>query len=141
MRLTFCAVCGSTESLEHHHFMPLSLGGPDIETNILTLCTTHHGQIHTVRRASDHAQLTRDGLAKRAWLGLGTPNPRAGGAATKAVHDRRREALRPWLSADLSHAGAAAAMNTAGLRTMHGGYWSASAVQAARRKLASIKIA
>jgi HNH endonuclease len=139
MRLTFCAVCGSSESLEHHHFMPLSRGGPDIEANILTLCSTHHGQMHAVRRASDHAQLTREGLAKRAWLGLGSPNPHAGGAATKAVHDKRREALRPWLAADLSHADAAAAMNAAGLRTMHGKPWSMTAVRAARR--ASIKVA
>ena len=135
MRLTFCAICGSNESLEHHHFKPLELGGPDIDTNLLTLCSTHHGQIHSMRRASNHRALTRSGLAKVAWLGLGSPNPRAGGEANRAKHAARREALRPWLDADLSHAATADAMNARGMRTSKGTAWTHYSVAAARRAL------
>ena len=132
MRLTFCAVCGSTESLEHHHFEPLGLGGPDIDTNLLTLCSTHHGQIHSMRRASNHRALTRSGLARVSWMGLGSPNPHAGGKANKAKHAARREALRPWLDTDLSHAATADAMNAAGMRTSKGTMWTRDNVASVR---------
>ena len=98
MRLTFCAVCGSTESLEHHHFEPLGLGGPDIDTNLLTLCS-------------------------------------AGGEVNRARHATRREALRPWLDADLSHAAVAENMNAHGMHTSKGTAWTRCSVAAARRAL------
>ena len=139
MRLTFCAVCGSSIGLEHHHFVPLALGGPDTDDNMLTLCTVHHGQIHNMRRAGEHAQLTRKGLAGVSWLGLGSPNPRAGGAATKALYAAKREALRPWLDADLSHADAAAAMNAANVLTLKGRRWTGDGVKIARRYLTARK--
>ena len=37
MRLDFCAVCGSTEDLQHHHFTPRIEGGIDDETNIMSI--------------------------------------------------------------------------------------------------------
>ena len=48
MKLNFCALCGSTDNLEHHHVLPKSLGGSDNEDNLLTLCSTHHVQLHNL---------------------------------------------------------------------------------------------
>jgi hypothetical protein len=64
MRLTFCALCGATESLEHHHVIPLSDGGEDIERNILTACSGCHGVIHGMSHRADIGSLTKKGLAR-----------------------------------------------------------------------------
>lgn len=84
MRLTFCALCGSTVDIEHHHFVPKSEGGTDDETNLITLCSEHHGIVHGVRRSPISA-LTRKGLAWRKAMGLplGSGNPHAGGTARR----------------------------------------------------------
>ena len=42
MKFNFCAVCGEDKIIHQHHFVPKSLGGGDEETNMLTLCPTHH---------------------------------------------------------------------------------------------------
>lgn len=62
--MPFCVACGSTENLHHHHIVPKSLGGSDDDTNLITLCAKHHGQIHNARIAHDHSELTRKGLAR-----------------------------------------------------------------------------
>ena len=46
MKFDFCAVCGEDRVLEQHHFVPKSLGGGDEDTNMLTLCPTHHSLLH-----------------------------------------------------------------------------------------------
>ncbi len=134
MRLSFCAVCGSTESLEHHHFVPLELGGPDIETNLLTLCSVHHGEIHGMRRSSNHRELTKAGIAKVAWLGLGSPNPRAGGEANKRKWERIRLAKRALLAELGTHtmtdAAAAIMLNERGIPTPSGASeWNADTIR------------
>lgn len=93
MRLGFCAVCGATEGLEHHHFKPLGDGGIDEPANILTLCGPHHGDVHNMRRVGDVRKLTREALARRKAAGvkLGSPNPRAGGEATRLRWARLKE--------------------------------------------------
>jgi hypothetical protein len=48
MKLNYCALCGSIDSLEHHHVLPKSLGGSDDSDNLLTLCATHHVQLHNL---------------------------------------------------------------------------------------------
>ena len=48
MKLGFCALCGSTDNLEHHHVLPRSLGGTDDEDNLLTLCARRFGMIGCV---------------------------------------------------------------------------------------------
>ena len=48
MKLNFCALCGSTDNIEHHHVLPKSLGGSDNADNLLTLCATHHVQLHNL---------------------------------------------------------------------------------------------
>jgi 5-methylcytosine-specific restriction endonuclease McrA len=42
-----CAICGkASKKNEGHHIIPLSKGGPATDTNIVTLCNTHHKIIH-----------------------------------------------------------------------------------------------
>jgi HNH endonuclease len=138
MRLTFCAVCGSTESLEHHHFEPLELGGLDAETNLLTLCSVHHGQIHGMRRAGNHKELTKSGLARVAWLGLGSPNPHAGGEANRLRWARIRAAKRAIcleVGEGLSSKETAAALNAKEVLTPAGGsVWTEDTVNDLWRK-------
>ena len=55
MKLNFCVLCGSTENLEHHHVIPLSLGGSNEEDNIITLCAKHHVQVHNLNDSRIHA--------------------------------------------------------------------------------------
>ena len=49
MKQDKCAICGTTENLEHHHLVPKEDGGTDDETNILTLCSEHHAAVHGVK--------------------------------------------------------------------------------------------
>lgn len=46
MITTFCIICGETNNLENHHVRPRSEGGTDEFTNMITLCSFHHGEIH-----------------------------------------------------------------------------------------------
>lgn len=41
-----CALCGSTEALEVHHIHPRHLGGKDVPTNLVMLCTICHDRVH-----------------------------------------------------------------------------------------------
>lgn len=41
-----CCNCGSTEELEYHHIVPVSLGGNNINSNIACLCYSCHEKIH-----------------------------------------------------------------------------------------------
>lgn len=45
MRKNICVNCGK-EANEQHHIVPLSLGGNDISTNLVWLCSEYHGKIH-----------------------------------------------------------------------------------------------
>jgi hypothetical protein len=48
MKLIYiCNTCGKeTEKLSIHHILPKSLGGRDIDTNIVKICNTCHTKIH-----------------------------------------------------------------------------------------------
>ena len=37
-----CEVCGQAAMPTPHHLRPVSLGGPDLPHNCLSLCATHH---------------------------------------------------------------------------------------------------
>lgn len=41
-----CKVCGSTKQLEVHHIIPLSKGGTNVKTNLITLCYSCHIKRH-----------------------------------------------------------------------------------------------
>lgn len=70
-----------------HHIQPLGMGGPDVATNIVTICPTGHGNVHAAlaaivfghempkvtRRERELAQAGFD-----AWVRAGRPgNPHA----------------------------------------------------------------
>lgn len=41
-----CYICGNTNNLQLHHIIPLSNGGDNRATNIITLCGECHGKVH-----------------------------------------------------------------------------------------------
>lgn len=51
---TSCVNCGSTESIEYHHIVPLSLGGEDRIGNIVPLCRKCHMAAHHGRRINNY---------------------------------------------------------------------------------------
>ena len=66
MKLTFCALCGSIEAMEHHHVLPKALGGTDAKDNLLTLCARHHVAIHGLNDRRIHsASLIKEAKRKQ----------------------------------------------------------------------------
>ena len=63
MRLTFCALCGEGDqsTLEHHHYIPESMGGSDDDSNMMTLCGVCHGKVHHIPRPMNLRDLIRAG--------------------------------------------------------------------------------
>ena len=73
MKLKFCALCGDTNNLEHHHVIPKSLGGSNKADNILTLCSKHHVVIHNMSDKRIHsAELIKAAKAKQKLAGIFT---------------------------------------------------------------------
>ena len=71
MKLNFCALCGSTDNIEHHHVLPKSLGGSNDADNLLTLCSTHHVQLHNLSPGRiNHRGLIRAAKATQKQQGL-----------------------------------------------------------------------
>lgn len=146
MRLPFCALCGSTEGLEHHHVIPRASGGTDDETNLLTVCHTHHGLIHGMRKRANISHLTKAALAAAKARGVKLGGNRgklhltqekgsqAGVAALKSKADARAVDLLPIIEGIKATGAAslrqiAAALNAQGIPTARGGEWSAVQVQ------------
>ena len=64
--MNMCINCGK-EALELHHVVPLALGGNDIETNKVWLCSYCHSLIHgmdTKKRGVEWKELQRAGIEK-----------------------------------------------------------------------------
>ena len=40
-----CELCGRTKTLEAHHIIPRSIGGPDSEDNIICICSACHAKL------------------------------------------------------------------------------------------------
>jgi hypothetical protein len=50
MKLKFCAACGSTDDLQHHHLVTRGeRRGSDDERNLITLCFGCHAKLHEPR--------------------------------------------------------------------------------------------
>lgn len=100
--------------------MPESLGGVNDETNLLTLCSKHHGIAHSVSRASI-STLTREALARCRARGvkLGSGNPQAGANARRIAAVARDIPLLVIAGAG-SLAERAARLNGAGHLTAEG---------------------
>jgi 5-methylcytosine-specific restriction endonuclease McrA len=41
-----CRICGSTQEIGTHHIINKSLGGDDSLHNLITLCFSHHRNLH-----------------------------------------------------------------------------------------------
>ncbi len=114
MKLTFCAACGATDDLQHHHLVTRGEAGSDDERNLITLCGSCHAKLHE-RQANS-----------------------ARGAAAAAERARAfAESMRPMLVplAGLSANAAAQELTRRGFATARGGLWSAGAVIAVRKRL------
>ena len=66
----FCAVCGRTEDLQYHHFVPMSLGGANEPSNIIVLCAEFHQRWHQQGGAIKHNELIKEGIAKAKERGV-----------------------------------------------------------------------
>lgn len=45
-----CRFCGSNSTLEQHHILYRSQGGPDVYWNLILLCDEHHRLAHSKKR-------------------------------------------------------------------------------------------
>lgn len=99
MRLSFCAVCGNTD-VEYHHWIARSLGGLDIEENILTLCPKHHGEFHSVKRRSNHKSLIKKGLQRTKERGVKLGRPK--GKMPKKVFLEKHSDIKKLLDEGVS---------------------------------------
>ena len=56
-----CSNCGSSESIEYHHIVPLHLGGTNRLTNIVPLCNRCHKSAHRGRHISHYINQSNGG--------------------------------------------------------------------------------
>ena len=72
MKLDFCCICGIKENLHHHHIIPRFRGGSDDETNLITLCGTHHSWIHGLQPTSwnNHSNAIKESIKEAKKLGF-----------------------------------------------------------------------
>lgn len=72
-----CCNCNSTDDLEYHHIMPISLGGSDTNKNIACMCGKCHRLLHGYKDDSyiNHGELIKSGMANARDKGsvLGRP--------------------------------------------------------------------
>lgn len=89
MKLNFCVICGVEKDLQHHHIVPLSLGGEDTEHNLITLCCDHHDWIHNIKRTRSlsFSELVKAGQQKSGNFG-GRP---------KIPKEKEEEICKLWL--------------------------------------------
>ena len=130
-----CCNCGA--SADHaHHIVPLSLGGLDALSNLVSLCGSCHGAVHGLD-LTHHKQLTRAGLAaaKARGVKLGglRPNTLMENTRAKAAAVERSELLRPILAPMAARGESLRAMAKAlaglGIKTRTGKAFSPSTVK------------
>lgn len=60
-----CINCGSTISPQYHHVVPLSLGGNNVLSNIVCLCSNCHQILHFGKsNGLSHSELTKKGIER-----------------------------------------------------------------------------
>lgn len=116
MKLIFCAACGSSEGLEHHHLVARGESDSDDERNLITLC---HGCA-----AKLYARRLNGGYSVK-----GVPN--------RDEVQARDEALRPVFAelAGKSARAIAAELNERNVETPLGRRWHALTVVRVQRRL------
>ncbi len=95
----YCCVCGVKSDLEVHHVQPLVDGGSDDDTNKITVCSHHHGLMHSVARRGV-SSLTKAGIKKAREAGVKLGRPK--GQAEHLKLDRHRKAIESYLARKLS---------------------------------------
>ena len=63
---TVCANCGSEESIEYHHIVPIKFGGTNNITNFAPLCHKCHEAAHHGRHISKYVNKKNSGRKKKA---------------------------------------------------------------------------
>ena len=53
-----CYNCGSTDSIEYHHVVPVCVGGKNVITNVVPLCHACHFAAHTGRDLTEYKRRT-----------------------------------------------------------------------------------
>jgi Restriction endonuclease len=65
---TKCCNCGDEcgDNIIFHHIIPISIGGNDIESNIVPLCTLCHNLLHGISKDGkiSHSELTKRGIER-----------------------------------------------------------------------------
>lgn len=63
---TQCINCKKEEDIQYHHIVPLALGGQDILSNIVPLCSECHSLIHFGNKNhwNNHSEATKRGIQK-----------------------------------------------------------------------------
>lgn len=70
-KMNYCVNCGN-EAIEQHHIIPLALGGNDIASNKVYLCSKCHAIIHNMdinKRGTDWRRLQAAGIEKAKQTG------------------------------------------------------------------------
>ena len=132
-----CWECGIEETpLEEHHPVPRSRGG----TRTIPLCGVCHSKAHHRKKNVSISKLTKEGLARKMASGWQAGNPRIadvgklGRAQRTRVADEFALKLAPVVRGFQANgvstlSGLAANLNQAGIKTVRGGKWSATAVK------------
>lgn len=74
-----CANCGTDcgQEIIFHHIIPLVIGGQDVITNIVPLCSTCHDLLHSVSKDNtiSHSELIKKGIqqAREQGVQIGRP--------------------------------------------------------------------
>lgn len=80
-----CCNCGTTENIEYHHIVPLSLGGNDVVTNIVPLCHRCHKAAHCGRHINHYTASSN------------------GGRKTKAIGDKAKSVFEAYLNGEIGN--------------------------------------
>jgi HNH endonuclease len=118
VRLTFCAACGTTQDLQHHHLLSRPEGGSDAETNLVTLCCDCHLKVQE-RRRGDYIASARV-MAKARGVMRANADQRASNLAV-VLDGLRAEGIT-------SANAMAGALNARGVASARGGRWTARGV-------------
>lgn len=59
-----CGNCGSAESTDIHHIVPIARGGTNRISNLVTLCRPCHDAAHGMNRSGNHKEAQAAGIEK-----------------------------------------------------------------------------